>query len=89
MGHQQQFVAEATHVDRDNGWIELDVKNRFSVGDRLELVLPDGNNREIVLDSMQTLLGDPVSVAPGSGHKMRIPLPEGVDSDMILVSRFL
>jgi putative protease len=89
MGHQQQFVAEAMRVDRENGWIELDVKNRFSVGDRLEMVLPDGNNREFVLDSMQTLQGDPVEVAPGSGHKMRIPLPDGVDSDMILISRFL
>lgn len=25
-GHQQQFVAEAERVDRDNGWIEVDVK---------------------------------------------------------------
>ncbi len=88
MGHQQQFVAEATHVDRANGWIELDVKNRFSVGDRLELVLPDGN-RELVLERMENMDGIPVTTAPGSGHKMRIPLPEGVDGDMILVSRFL
>ena len=88
-GHQQQFVAEAERVDRDNGWIEVDVKNRFSVGDRLELVLPDGNNREITLEQMYNLKGEAVEVAPGSGHKIRIPLPEGVDSDMILISRFL
>ena len=88
MGHQQQFVAEAMNVDRENGWIELDVKNRFSVGDRLELVLPTGN-RELVLERMENLEGIPVTTAPGSGHKMRIPLPEGVDTDMILVSRFL
>ncbi|MEZ5453841.1 MAG: tRNA 5-hydroxyuridine modification protein YegQ [Thiothrix sp.] len=89
MGHQQQFVAEAMRVDRDNGWVELDVKNRFSIGDRLEFVLPDGNNRELVLDSMQTLQGEHIEVAPGSGHKVRIPLPQGVDSEMILISRFL
>jgi putative protease len=88
MGHQQQFVAEAIRVDRENGWIELDVKNRFSVGDRLELVLPEGN-RELVLERMETLDGIPVTTAPGSGHKMRIPLPEGVAGDTILVSRFL
>jgi putative protease len=76
------------NVDRENGWIELDVKNRFSVGDRLELVLPTGN-RELVLERMENLEGIPVTTAPGSGHKMRIPLPEGVDTDMILVSRFL
>ncbi|MFN3785494.1 MAG: U32 family peptidase C-terminal domain-containing protein [Thiothrix sp.] len=89
MGHQQQFVAEALQVDRVNGWIELDVKNRFAVGDRLELVLPGGANRVLVLDSMQNLQGEAISVAPGSGHKVRIPLPAGVDSDTILVSRFL
>lgn len=89
MGHQQQFVAEAMRVDRENAWVELDVKNRFSVGDRLEFVLPDGNNRELILDSMQNLQGDEIPVAPGSGHKVRIPLPPGVDSDMILISRFL
>lgn len=88
MGHQQQFVAEAMRVDRENGWIELDVKNRFSVGDRLEMVLPQGN-RELVLERMENMDGIPVTTAPGSGHKMRIPLPQGVDSDMILVSRFL
>lgn len=89
MGHQQQFVAEAMRVDRENAWVELDVKNRFSVGDRLEFVLPDGNNRELILGSMQNLQGDEIPVAPGSGHKVRIPLPPGVDSDMILISRFL
>ena len=88
MGHQQQFVAEAMRVDREQGWVELDVKNRFSVGDRLEWVLPSGN-REIVLEHMENLNGETVSVAPGSGHKMRIPLPEGINDDMILISRFL
>ncbi len=89
MGHQQQFVAEAMKVDRENGWVEVDVKNRFRVGDRLEWVLPDGNNREIILERMENLQGESVDVAPGSGHKMRLPLPEGVESDMILISRFL
>ena len=88
-GHQQQFVAEAERVDRANGWVELDVKNRFSVGDRLEWVLPNGQNRELVLEQMENLQGIPMQTAPGSGHKVRIPLPEGVDSDMILISRFL
>ena len=88
-GHQQQFVAEAERVDRANGWVELDVKNRFSVGDRLEWVLPNGQNRELVLEQMENLQGIPMQTAPGSGHKVRIPLPAGVDSDMILISRFL
>lgn len=87
-GHRQQFVAEAERIDRTGGWMELDVKNRFAVGDRLEYITPDGNI-EGRLDAMQTLQGDDISVAPGSGHKVRIPLPAGIRSDMVLISRFL
>lgn len=87
-GHQQQFVAEAVQVDRANGWIELDVKNRFAVGDRLEYITPNGN-AEGLLTAMYNQHGEAMSVAPGSGHKVRIPLPAGVDSDLILISRFL
>lgn len=87
--HKQQFVAEATHINREQGWVEVEVKNRFKVGDRLEFVLPNGDNREITLEQMHNADGEPVEVAPGSGHVMRLPLPEGVDSEMILISRFL
>jgi hypothetical protein len=34
------------------------------------------------------LLGEAVEVAPGSGHKMRIPLPPDVQGDLIMISRF-
>ncbi len=88
-GHQQQFVAEAELVDRENGWLAVDVKNRFSVGDRLEFILPNGHNQTLTLAHMETLKGETIQVAPGSGHKVRIPLPAGIDSDMVLISRFL
>jgi len=51
--NRAQFVGEAIQVDRENDCIEIDVKNRFSVGDKLELVMPDGNNFEIVLERME------------------------------------
>ncbi|WGZ91040.1 MAG: tRNA 5-hydroxyuridine modification protein YegQ [Candidatus Thiocaldithrix dubininis] len=85
--HQQQYVAEVMRVDRENGWLELEVKNRFSVGDRLEFITPYGNT-EHRLTRMQTLVGEEVEVAPGSGHKMRIPLPPDVQGDLIMISRF-
>jgi len=86
--HQQQFVGEAIAVDAENGWIDVDVKNRFRVGDRLELIVPNGQNREITLESMQDLKGNTMEVAPGSGHKVRIPVPH-VEGDKVLISRFL
>ena len=87
-GHQQQFCAEMTDFDAELGMIELDVKNRFGVGDRLELIEPNGQNREITLTRMLNRKGEEIDVAPGSGHVVRIPY-EGTPPDKVLVARFL
>jgi putative protease len=84
--NRQQFVAEMISVDRENGTIDVEVKNRFKVGDRLQLVMPDGNNKEITLSSMTNLKGDVMDVAPGSGHQMRLPIT-GIEGDKLLISR--
>lgn len=68
------------------GWAEIDVKNRFAVGDRIEVIHPAGN-AETRIDSMLDKEGAPITVAPGSGHRVRIPLPEGCDG--AFVARFV
>lgn len=70
----QQFVAEATAYDRGNGWLTVDVKNRFQQGDQLELITPQGNLR-FSLNQLENLKGEAIEVAPGSGHTVKIPLP--------------
>ena len=82
----QEFVGEAIETDGD--WITVDVKNKFRVGDRLEFILPDGKNREILLTRMKDMKGESIDTAPGNGHTVRIP-SEGIGSSMILISRFL
>ncbi|MDO9238519.1 MAG: tRNA 5-hydroxyuridine modification protein YegQ, partial [Methylicorpusculum sp.] len=52
--HQQQFCGEIRNFDPNSGLAEIDVKNKFSVGDRLELILPEGN-RDIVIEKMEDL----------------------------------
>ena len=86
--NRQQFVAEMISSDIDNGTIDVEVKNRFKVGDRLQLVMPNGNNREIKLSSMTNLKGKVMEVAPGSGHQMRLPI-EGIKGDKLLIARLL
>lgn len=51
------------------------VKNRFAVGDTLEVYHPDGN-AVLPLKNMQNEEGTAVDVAPGSGHRVRIPLED-------------
>ncbi len=71
----QQFVAAATAYDRASGWLTLDVKNKFSQGDQVELVTPAGN-RTFTLQTIESLTGKSVETAPGSGHRVKIQLPE-------------
>lgn len=70
----QQFVAEATAYDANQGWLTVDVKNHFEQGDDLELITPRGNLR-FNLQQMENLKGETMEVAPGSGHIVKIPLP--------------
>jgi putative protease len=69
----QRFVGELLGHDVASGMAEVDVKNRFAVGDELELITPDGNRR-FQLGEMHDLHGQSIEVAPGSGHRVRIPL---------------
>jgi putative protease len=68
---RQQYVGDI--VNCENGIAEIDVKNKFSVGDRLEIIHPSGN-RIVELAEMHGLDGAAMNVAPGSGHHVRIPL---------------
>jgi len=72
---RQRFVGELVAYDHDTGMAEVEVKNKFAVGDELELILP-GGNRNFRLEQMRDRDGQPASVAPGSGHRVWIPLAE-------------
>ncbi len=80
-GHSESgrslYVGDVLGYGSD-GRATINVRNRFSIGDRLEIIHPAGN-REITLDAMQKEDGAPADCAPGSGHRVRIPLPPGLD----------
>ncbi len=68
---RQQYVGDILQCD--GGIAEIEVKNRFQVGDRLEIIHPSGNHI-MELKSMMNPEGNALNVAPGSGHRVRIPL---------------
>ncbi|WP_245969938.1 tRNA 5-hydroxyuridine modification protein YegQ [Thiocapsa rosea] len=74
---RQIFVGEVT-VSSD-GWADVRVKNRFAVGDELELLTPAGNRR-FRLESMRRDDGTELQLAPGDGWQVRIPVPAPVSS---------
>ncbi len=85
-GDKSQFVAEVKGIDPVSGLSELAVKNKFRVGDELELLTPQGNRR-FVLDAMQDTQGNALDEAPGGGWTVRVPLPFA-DVQLGLVTRF-
>ncbi len=83
----QRFVGEVVSTESDDRSLLIDVKNRFSVGDRLELMSPSGSV-DFTLDEMESDKGGAVSSAPGSGHRVRIHNP-GIQPDYGLLVRYL
>jgi len=70
----QQFVGEIIEYREDSGEALVEVKNRFEVGNELELISP-GSNQQFTLQSIHNEKGEVMEVAPGSGHRVVIPMP--------------
>ncbi len=84
--NRSQYVGDITGFDEATGMADVLVKNRFQVGDRLEIIQPSGN-QIIELSQIQNSKGKSVFAAPGSGHRVKIPLPCQVKN--AFVARFL
>ena len=88
-GHSESdrslYVGDVLAYGAD-GLAEVEVKNKFSVGDRIELIHPKGN-LELTITTMQGKNHAPVDVAPGSGYHVHIPLPAGYEG--AFVARFV
>ncbi len=81
------FVGEVLTHDPVTGLAEIDVKNRFGIGDDLELMTPHGSEY-FRLDAMTAVDGRPLDVAPGSGWRVRARLPVA-DATLGLITRAL
>ena len=77
---QSQYVGHVTEIDAE-GWASVEVKNRFAVGDTLEIIHPQGN-QTVVLQAMKRR-GEAVEVAPGNGIQVQIPNMAGKDKALI------
>ncbi|RRD89482.1 prephenate-dependent tRNA uridine(34) hydroxylase TrhP [Conchiformibius steedae] len=80
LAKQSQFVGQVSAVNSE-GWATVDVKNRFAVGDSLEIIHPQGNEIR-VLTAMQRK-GIATDVAPGNGIQVQIPNMHGKDNALI------
>ena len=85
--HQQQFCGEIRHYDNITGLAEINVKNKFAVGDKIELIMPEGNH-DFIVEKMEDLYGNAMQEALGGGYEVKIPLPADVITQGLL-ARYL
>ena len=83
----QQFVGEFTGKRRGD-LVEVEVKNKFCVGDSLELMTPKGNII-FTLETMENRKSQAIDDAKGNGHFVFIPMPEDLDLEYALLMRNL
>ncbi|MCU7904736.1 MAG: tRNA 5-hydroxyuridine modification protein YegQ [Candidatus Thiodiazotropha sp. (ex Epidulcina cf. delphinae)] len=80
---RQQFVGEVTGIDSASGLVDLAVKNKIRIGDRLELMTPAGNH-SFVLERMEDRQGNRMPEASGGGYQVRVLLPTGKVENALL-----
>jgi putative protease len=69
------YVGDVLSFDAARGLAEVRVKNRFALGDWLEIIAPTGNV-DVLLERMESGEAQAMEVAPGSGHTVWLPLPQ-------------
>jgi putative protease len=85
VSERQQFVGELTG-ERRGRLAEVKVKNRFALGDHMELMTPKGNFH-FDLSELQNVKDEAIEVAPGDGHTVYLPIPDQVDLRFGLLMR--
>lgn len=58
----------------DGARVEFAAKNKLSVGDRIEIILPSGI-QVVTVDAIENAAGAPIAVVPGNGHRAWLRLP--------------
>jgi putative protease len=77
----QRFVGEV--IESNDDWLTIDVKNKFCVGDSIEIMTPAGN-MTMVLDQMLDKYNHAIEAALGSGWIAKIPNPfKGLSADVL------
>lgn len=86
---RQIFVGDVTEFDKSNNRILIDVKNKFSIGDELELLTTAGNH-PFMLQNMEDQQGTKMDCARGSGYTVWVDIDPAIqDINLGLLCRTL
>ena len=88
ISERQQFVGEFTGLRNADGWAEIAVKNKFLVGDNVEVMSPAGNIN-LHIDTLVNRKGESVDSGKGDGHFVFLKVPADLDLNFALLIRNL
>ena len=84
---RQIFSGEVMEFDSDRNRILVDIKNKISLGDEMELLTANGNYH-FVLTNITDQKGNNIECAPGSGYRVWIDVEQNIDEvDLGLLCR--
>ena len=69
--HRSRYIGNVKSIN--DGWTKVEVKNRFSVSDGIEVIHPNGN-QVVTLESMQTQVITTSNVGSDGGQFVKIPI---------------
>jgi putative protease len=74
---RQLFAGEVLQFDKNTKRVLVDIKNKISVGDDMELITADGNYH-FTLQQMTDKKGTAVDCAPGNGHQVWVDVDKNI-----------
>lgn len=81
--------APVTAEDKDSLLVHFEQRNKFSVGEKIEIMKPDGNNVPVTVEAMYDENGDAVDKCPHSKQKLWVKLSAEADRyDLLRRSAF-
>ena len=80
------YVGNVLEVDAARGLVKVEAKNKFAVGDKLEIIQPSGNT-DVVLEEIFSTKGEPMRVVPGAGYTVWVKLP--LTSEGAFLARYM
>ena len=82
---RSMYVGSVLEIDPIKG-VKIDVKNRFAVGDKIEIIEPHGNT-DVIIEELWSEDGRAIQVAPGSGHIVYAKIP--CSSSVAYLARYI
>jgi len=75
---RQVFSGEVMKFDSDRNRILVDIKNKITLGDEMELITANGNYH-FALNNITDKNGNSIKCAPGSGHQVWVDIQQDID----------